>query len=150
MGPPRRAIDRRYTLQEVEASPDLRDALPRVEIDTIHFGFGESFVREEEVANLDRIAEIMERILAAHPREVFIIEGHTDAVGSDEANLQLSRLRAEAIKQALVGYYVIPPDNLVTVGYGERYLKIPTPDPEVENRRVSIARGTPLVGELGE
>ncbi|MBI3674912.1 MAG: OmpA family protein, partial [Rhizobiales bacterium] len=82
--------------------------------------------------------------------EVFIIEGHTDAVGSDESNLRLSRLRAEAVKQALTTYYVIPPDNLATVGYGERYLKIPTREPEAENRRVSVVRATPLVGELGQ
>lgn len=148
--PPRRAISRRYTIQEVENSPDLRDALPRVEIDTIHFGFGESFVREEEVGNLDHVAAVLEKILTAHPREVFIIEGHTDAVGSPDANLELSRKRAEAVKQALTDYYVIPPENLQTVGYGERFLKIPTPDPEPENRRVSIVRATPLVGELGQ
>jgi outer membrane protein OmpA-like peptidoglycan-associated protein/uncharacterized small protein (DUF1192 family) len=150
VAPPLRAINRRYTLNEVENSPDLRDAIPRIEIDTIHFGFGESFVREEEIDNLDRIAEIMEKILATHPREVFLIEGHTDAVGSDESNLKLSRLRAEAIKSALVTFYVIPPENLETVGYGERYLKIPTLDAEPENRRVSVARVTPLVGELPE
>jgi outer membrane protein OmpA-like peptidoglycan-associated protein len=145
---PRQKIQRRYTVEEVEASPELRDAVPRIEIDTVRFGFGEAFVREEEVENIDRIAEIMERILTAHPREVFMIEGHTDAVGSDAANLSLSRERAKAIKTALTTYYVIPEDNLETVGYGERYLKIPTAEAEAENRRVSIARATSLLGEL--
>lgn len=148
--PPRRAVNRRYTVEEVESSPDLRDAVARIEIDTVHFGFGEGFLREEEVGNLDRIAEIMERILAAHPGEVFVIEGHTDAVGDDAANLALSRERAAAVKEALVTYFVIPPENLKTVGFGERYLKIPTPEAEAENRRVSIARITPLVGALNE
>ncbi len=146
--PPRRKIERRYTVDEVESNPDLRDAVARIEIDTVHFGFGEGFLREEEVGNLDRIAEIMEKILAASPGEIFMIEGHTDAVGSDEANLQLSRERARAVTEALSTYYVIPPENLKPVGYGERYLKIPTQDPEAENRRVSIARITPLVGAL--
>ncbi len=147
LAPPRRKIERRYTVEEIESSPEIRDALPRIEIDTIHFGFGESFVREEEVENLDRIAEIMEKILAAHPREVFMIEGHTDAVGSDAFNLNLSRQRALAIKEALTTYYVIPPENLKTLGYGERFLKIPTAEAEAENRRVSIARATSLLGE---
>jgi outer membrane protein OmpA-like peptidoglycan-associated protein len=146
--PPRRKIDRRYTLEEVENSPGLRDAVARIEIDTVHFGFGESFLREEEIGKLDRIAEILERILAESPGEVFMIEGHTDAVGSDQANLQLSRERAKAVKEALATYYVIPEENLKTVGFGEKYLKIPTEEPEAENRRVSIARITPLVGEL--
>jgi outer membrane protein OmpA-like peptidoglycan-associated protein len=146
--PPRREVSRRYTLEEVTASPELREALPRVEIDTVRFGFNEAFVRAEEVRNLDRIAEIMERIIAKHPREVFLIEGHTDAVGSDETNLDLSRKRATAIKQALTTYYVIPGVNLQTVGYGERYLKIPTADAEQENRRVSVSRATALIGQL--
>ena len=148
LAPPRREIKRKYTLDEVENSPDLRDAVSRIEIDTVRFGFGESFVREEELDSLDRIAEIMEKILAAHPGEVFMIEGHTDAVGSEKANLDLSRERAAAVKQALVTYYVIPPENLKTVGFGERFLKIPTEEAEAENRRVSVARITPLVGAL--
>jgi outer membrane protein OmpA-like peptidoglycan-associated protein len=90
----------------------------------------------------------MERVLSKHPRERFLIEGHTDAVGSDAANLALSRERAAAIKKALTTYYVISPENLETVGYGERYLKIPTAEAEQENRRVSVSRATSVFGEL--
>ena len=79
-----------------------------------------------------------------------MIEGHTDAVGSNAANLSLSRQRAVAIKKALNTYYVIPSANLRTVGYGERFLKIPTSEAEEENRRVSIARATELIGEVDE
>ncbi len=146
--PPRRKIERRYTVEEVQSDPGLRDAVARIEIDTVNFGFGEGFLREEEVDKLDRIAEVLEQILAESPGEVFMIEGHTDAVGSDAANLELSRERSRAVKEALTTYYVIPEENLKTVGFGERYLKIPTPEPEAENRRVSIARITPLVGAL--
>ena len=145
--PPRRAIDRRYTLDDIERYPQLRDSVARIEIDTVHFGFGEGFLREEEVDKLDRIATVLEKILARHPDEIFLIEGHTDAVGSDRANLVLSRQRALAVKQALVTYYVIPPENLRTIGLGERYLKIPTDQPEAENRRVSLSRITPLLGQ---
>ena len=145
--PPRRAIERRYTVDDIERYPDARDAMARIEIDTVNFGFGEGYLREEEIDKLDRIASILERILASHPDEVFLIEGHTDAVGSDAANLRLSRQRATAVKEALVTYYVIPPESLQTVGLGERYLKIPTSQPEAENRRVSLARITPLVGQ---
>ena len=148
--PPRRKLARKYTVDEVETDPQLRDAVARIEIDNVHFGFGEGFLREEEIDNLDRIAEIMEKILAVNPGEIFMIEGHTDAVGSDETNLQLSRERSKAVKEALTTYYVIPPENLKAVGFGERYLKIPTPEAEAENRRVSIARITALVGGLDQ
>jgi outer membrane protein OmpA-like peptidoglycan-associated protein len=144
---PRRQIPRRYTVEEIEEEPEVRTAMPAIEIDNIHFGFNESFLREEEVEKLDRIAEVIEKILAAHPGERFMIEGNTDAVGSDAYNLNLSRERAVAVKKALTSYYVIPARNLVTVGYGERYLKIPTAEAEEENRRVAVRRATPLIGE---
>ena len=150
VAPPKKKVRQRYTVEEIADREELRDAMPRIEIDTIRFGFNEAFVREEEVENLDRIAAIVERVLRKNPREVFLIEGHTDAVGSDSYNLKLSRARADAIKKALVAYYVISPRNLQTVGLGERYLKIPTAEPEGENRRVSISRATPLIGELEE
>jgi outer membrane protein OmpA-like peptidoglycan-associated protein len=145
---PRRKVERRYTIDDIERDEDLRAAMPALEIDTVRFGFNESFLREEEIARLDRIAEVIEKILALRPYEVFLVEGHTDAVGSDAYNLELSRKRANAVKEALTSYYVIPARNLKTVGYGERFLKIPTADEEPENRRVSLRRVTPLVGEL--
>ena len=39
----------------------------------------------------------------------------------------------------------MPPENLVTQGYGEQYLKIDTQGPERANRRVTVRRITPLV-----
>jgi outer membrane protein OmpA-like peptidoglycan-associated protein len=76
---------------------------------------------------------------------VFLIEGHTDAVGTEAANMKLSQERAEAVKQALLEYFNIGEDNLVTVGRGEMYPKIPTQEAEPENRRVSVRRITPLL-----
>jgi outer membrane protein OmpA-like peptidoglycan-associated protein len=145
-----RTYERDDLLEEPEvifSRPEVREALPGVEIDTIRFGFNEAFVREEEVQNLDRIGTIIERVVAAHSEELFVIEGHTDAVGSDEYNLKLSRQRAEAVRKILLEFYNIGEENLMTVGLGERYLKIPTPDPEEENRRVTVRRATPLLAE---
>ena len=131
--------------ETVLTQPEVRDSLPGVEVDTINFGFNEAFVREEEVGNLESIATTIEEVVAAHPEEVFMIEGHTDAVGSDSYNLGLSRQRAEGVKKILLEFYNIGEDNLVAVGLGERYLKIPTPEPEQENRRVTLRRATPLI-----
>jgi outer membrane protein OmpA-like peptidoglycan-associated protein len=151
---PIRRLERRYEREElidepevILTRPEVRESLPGVEIDTIKFGFNEAFVREEEVQSLDRIGGVIERVVTAHPQELFVIEGHTDAVGSDEYNLKLSRQRAEAVRKILLEFYNIGEDNLMTVGLGERYLKIPTPDPEQENRRVTVRRATPLLSE---
>ncbi len=154
---PLRRLKRQYTREVifdepemVLTQPEVRESLPGVEVDTINFGFNEAFVREEEVENIESIASTIERIVAAHPEEVFAIEGHTDAVGSDAYNLGLSRQRAEAVKAILLEYYNIEEDNIVAVGLGERYLKIPTPEPEQENRRVTVRRATPLVSGYEE
>jgi outer membrane protein OmpA-like peptidoglycan-associated protein len=122
--------------------------MPAIEIDTIKFGFNEDFVREEALEALDEVGEAIEKILAAHPGEVFLVEGHTDAVGSDQYNLELSKRRAESVRQALTTYYNINPRNLEIAGYGEAYLRIQTVEAEEENRRVTIRRATPLVGEV--
>src|SRR5690606_10799396 len=128
VAPPTREIERQYSFEEYARRPEMREIMPGIEVDTIHFGFNEYFVGEEEIEQLDRIGEIMERIIAANPDEVFVVEGHTDAVGSDAYNLDLSGKRADAVKQALLDYFVIEPHNIETVGYGENYLKIVTPD----------------------
>ena len=145
VAPPTREIDRRYSIRELRDRPELRRYMPAIEVDSISFGFNEHFVREEEVDELERIGSVIERVIAKNPDEVFLVEGHTDAVGSASYNQALSVQRAEAVKNALLEYFVIDPANLETVGYGEQFLKIPTPEEEPENRRVSVRRITPLI-----
>jgi outer membrane protein OmpA-like peptidoglycan-associated protein len=146
--PPREPIEDRYAADELDDHPEIREMMPGVEVDTITFGFNEYQVGPEQIEELERLGLALEEILAEHADEVFAVEGHTDAVGSDAYNQRLSEQRAEAVKEALVEYFVIDPQNLVTIGYGERYLRIPTEEEERENRRVSIRRVTPwLVGE---
>ena len=138
-------MQQRYKVQDIANQQSIRNSVSRIEVDTLRFGYNEGFIREEQLGSLDAIAAIIEKIVKKYPKEVFLIEGHTDAVGSDAYNLKLSKLRAESVKKALTTYYVIPAKNLRTVGLGERFLKIPTADPEPENRRVSIARITSLL-----
>ena len=76
---------------------------------------------------------------------MFLIEGHTDAVGTEEDNLSLSDRRAEAVAVALTEQFQIPPENLTTQGYGEQQLKVPVQGPEEQNRRVTVRRITPLL-----
>jgi outer membrane protein OmpA-like peptidoglycan-associated protein len=145
VAPPIRRVSRPYSFREIAANHDIRETMPGIEIDTLNFDFGSAEVRPEEIDKLDAIAEVIERIVEERPDEVFLIEGHTDAVGSDAANDALSQRRAEAVVEALLDYYAIYPENLQTVGLGERYLKIWTQEPEEENRRVTIRRITPLL-----
>lgn len=138
-------LERPYTLDEVLYSPDLRDRMPRVDLDTITFETGSWEVTPDQVDRLAPIADAIRRAIADNPAEVFLIEGHTDAVGPELDNLSLSDRRAESVAILLTEEFGVPPENLTTQGYGEQYLKVPTSGPERLNRRVTIRRITPLL-----
>jgi outer membrane protein OmpA-like peptidoglycan-associated protein len=143
--PPVEQIDRRYTLDEVRYSPRLRERMSRVDLDTITFETGSWEISPDQMSRLAPIAEAIRRAVSQNPGEVFLIEGHTDAVGSDVDNLSLSDRRAESVATALTEQFQVPPENLTTQGYGEQYLKVPTQEAERQNRRVTARRITPLL-----
>ena len=146
--PPVERVTRLYSVNEVKRSARVRDIARRIDLDTLNFELGSASLDDREVEKLAGVADAIEKMLRKNPAETFLIEGHTDAVGSDRANLVLSDRRAEAVAQALTGAFGIPPENLTTQGYGEQYLKIKTQKPERENRRVTIRRITPLVAPV--
>ena len=146
--PPVEKVERLYSVDEVKRSARVRDSVRRVDLDTITFETGSAMVDEAQVEKLDGVANAMLRLLEKNPAETFLIEGHTDAVGSDMSNLALSDERAEAVASALTQVFEIPAENLTTQGYGEQYLKIDTQGPARENRRVAIRRITPLVAPV--
>jgi outer membrane protein OmpA-like peptidoglycan-associated protein len=143
--PPVDRIERAYSLDEIRYSPTLRERMPRVDIDTVTFESGSWEVTPEHIERLAVIAEGMKRTIAGNPREVFLLEGHTDAVGPDVDNLSLSDRRAEAVAVVLTDRFEVPAENLTTQGYGEQHMKVPTDGPERRNRRVTARRITPLL-----
>ena len=60
---------------------------------------------------------------------MFLIEGHTDAVGNDVDNLSLSDRRAESAAELLTQQFGVPAENLTSQGYGSQYLKEQTDGP---------------------
>jgi outer membrane protein OmpA-like peptidoglycan-associated protein len=138
-------IERPYTLDEIRYSPRLLERMPRVDLDTVTFDSGSWEVTPDQVERLAVVADGISRAIAANPSEVFLVEGHTDAVGSDVDNLSLSDRRAESVALVLSQQFGVPAENLTTQGYGEQYLKVPTQGPEQANRRVTVRRITPLL-----
>ena len=145
--PPIETLERVYSLDEVRHSISLRDRVRRVDLDNINFETGSFEVTPDQFSKLERIARAIGRALEANPAEVFLIEGHTDAVGAEEDNVSLSDRRAEAVARILVEHFAIPVENLVTQGYGEQFLKVETQGPERLNRRVAMRRITPLLSQ---
>ena len=146
MAPPVEQIDQAYSLDQIRDSYSLRERMPSIDIDTVNFETGSWEVAPDQVDRLAGVADGMNRAIQANPQEVFMIEGHTDAVGNDVDNLSLSDRRAETVALILSDKFGVPPENLVTQGYGEQFLKIPTDGPERRNRRVTVRRITPLLG----
>ncbi len=145
LAPPVEPVERVYTLEEIRQSERLRDKMRRVDLDTVTFDTGSAEISPSQVNALAEIGYAMEDALAEDPDAVFLIEGHTDAVGSDEYNLALSDNRAESVAIVLSENFEIPPENLVTQGYGEEFLKIDTLGPERRNRRVTVRPITDLI-----
>jgi outer membrane protein OmpA-like peptidoglycan-associated protein len=143
--PPVEPVERVYSVDEVKYSARIRDKVRRIDLDTITFETGSAEIDRDQASTLREVAKAIGDILDRDPGETFLIEGHTDAVGSDESNLVLSDERAESVANVLTELFDIPAENLTTQGYGERYLKIDSDGPVRENRRVTIRRITPLV-----
>ncbi|WP_323015900.1 OmpA family protein, partial [Devosia sp.] len=143
--PPVESVARLYSIDEVKRSARIRDSVRKLEVGGLTFDTGKASIARDQVSALSNVANAMLQLLRTNPGETFLIEGHTDAVGSEISNLQLSDLRAATVARILTDFYGVPPENLATQGYGERYLKIRTEAAERENRRVTIRRITPLI-----
>lgn len=102
----------------------------------IEFAYNSSQISESSTPFLTEIGRML--TLPDFSSKSLIIEGHTDAAGSSDYNLYLSKMRAEAIKQYLVSNYKVDSSRLLVVGLGEsKPLPGKSPDDAV-NRRVQL------------
>jgi len=143
--PPVDRIERRYSLDEIRYSPSVRQLMPSIDLNSINFETGSWEIPPDQAAKLQAIADGLNRSISRNPREVFLIEGHTDAVGNDVDNLSLSDRRAESAATLLTQQFQVPAENLTSQGYGAQYLKEQTSGPSRINRRVTVRRITPLL-----
>jgi outer membrane protein OmpA-like peptidoglycan-associated protein len=104
----------------------------------IHFSFNSADIRDESVPRLKEIADVMKR----HPEWHLAVNGHTDNIASDSYNLDLSKRRAAAVKDALVKRYAIDAARLTTQGFGESQPQDSndTLEGRARNRRVELVR----------
>ena len=102
---------------------------------TVLFDFDKADLRPESKPELERAI----RFIQQNPGKKFEIAAHTDALGTDEYNLDLSERRAAAVRDYLVKHGV-PPDIIVAKGYGESQpiADNDTPEGRQLNRRVEL------------
>ena len=106
----------------------------------IEFDTGSDRIRASSEATLDEIGAM----LTEHPSLRVVIEGHTDAEGSEASNRTLSERRAASVRAYLIDNYAIEGERLDASGFGESKPVAPndTPEGRQQNRRVEIAKVT--------
>ncbi len=127
----------RQALAEVESASIQReqDILAITFKSDFSFGFDSAIIKPGAEDEIARVAEV----LIKYPQTNISIEGHTDSKGTEEYNMDLSRRRAEAVKDSLISRG-ISSSRLQTIGFGESK-PVATNDTEAgrqQNRRVRI------------
>ncbi len=124
-------IEERKKLDEIVAKQDL----PRIDIE-INFEFNSAEISAGSKGDVDELGKALTNAALASSR--IVLNGHTDGVGGDAFNQELSERRATAVREYLIKEFNIEASRLVAIGYGEERLKN-TGDPEAsENRRVEV------------
>jgi outer membrane protein OmpA-like peptidoglycan-associated protein len=110
----------------------------RVDVYGIYFDFNSDRIRKQSAPILQEIADMLRR----NPDWTLSIDGHTDNVGGDAYNLDLSRRRSEAVRRTLVERHGIAATRLTTAGHGASAPKDTneTPEGRARNRRVQLVR----------
>ncbi len=102
----------------------------------VQFNLNSDVIRPESYVTLGRIADSL-----YHPYLLeykFLVVGNADASGKREHNLVLSQKRANAIRDALITTFGIPPSRLVALGLGEEQLQDAEHPTAPVNRRVQL------------
>ena len=125
----------------LEGGEDLRRKLMRegkISTNGILFDSGSANIKPQSLGVVRQISQVL---MQDENMKLNII-GHTDSDGSDDANLKLSKARAETVKQVLIDIYNISTDRLTTDGKGETQpvSDNSTANGKAQNRRVEFVK----------
>lgn len=124
--------------EEQRARQELAEIQRQVETGTlpkIQFEFDRDVITPESDPTLQLVA----RLLMKNPRLKVIILAHTDSVGTEEYNLDLSERRARSVKTFLVKEGVAPPSiRFKGMGYSRPLADNATDEGRAKNRRVEF------------
>lgn len=128
-------------LKVAEGGKDLRRTLiseGKVSTNGILFQSGSANIQPQSMGIILQISQVLQQEKDLKLK----IVGHTDADGNDQTNLELSKKRAEAVKNTLTSVYSIAPDRLQTDGKGESEPvgDNTTTDGKAQNRRVEFIK----------
>lgn len=85
------AINRRFSLSQIRDIPEVRSLVAPVDIPSITFDTGSAAITPDQARQLSTLGNVIKDAVASNPRELFMIEGYTDAIGSPaSSNLAIS------------------------------------------------------------
>jgi outer membrane protein OmpA-like peptidoglycan-associated protein len=108
----------------------------------VHFAFDSATVSDSDLVVLGQIADVIRKV---YPTALVTIQGFADPAGTVPYNLVLSKRRADAVRDMMVGRFGMPSQQFKTVGYGEQPVRQVTPGAKKDepgarlNRRVSFS-----------
>jgi OOP family OmpA-OmpF porin len=132
-------------VQEMKKAPEVEQKIlekGRAKLN-IEFDTGKSIVKPRYYNEIRKVADVMKK----NPELKVVIEGHTDNVGGEKDNLNLSQKRAEAIKSIMVTKFNIEPSRIAAKGFGysKPVASNSTKEGREKNRRVEAAVEYPTV-----
>jgi outer membrane protein OmpA-like peptidoglycan-associated protein len=126
---------RSLSISEREEIAAIVKDKPKIDLE-INFDYNSAEISARSLESVEALGRALSN--SELKGSTFVVAGHTDAVGAEGYNQDLSERRADAIKRYLVDKYGINGTDLVTVGYGKSKLKDPGQPMAEANRRVQV------------
>ena len=126
---------RSLSLGERQEIAELAATKPKIDLE-IQFDYNSADISKGSVTAVQELGKALSN--ASLKDSTFVVAGHTDAVGGETYNQDLSERRADTIKKYLTEKYGITGSDLVTVGYGKTRPKDANAPMDPANRRVQV------------
>lgn len=126
---------RSLSMGEREEIAEIASNKPKIDLD-IQFDYNSANITATSMPSVQALGKALTDVNLKG--STFVVAGHTDAIGSDAYNQDLSERRADTIKRYLSEKFGIAGTDLVTVGYGKTRPKDPNAPMDPINRRVEV------------
>ena len=126
---------RSLSLDEREEIASIASTKPNIDLE-INFDYNSAEISKASLPAAQELGKALSN--PSLKGSTFVVAGHTDGIGSEAYNQDLSERRADTIKSFLVQKYGLNSADLVTVGYGKTKLKDAQNPADPINRRVQV------------
>jgi outer membrane protein OmpA-like peptidoglycan-associated protein len=126
---------RSLSLGEREEIAEIASTKPKIDLN-IQFDYNSAEISKASLSSVQELGKALSN--PSLKGSTFVVAGHTDAIGGEAYNQDLSERRADTIKRYLAEKYGINGTDLVTVGYGKTKPIDPNAPMDPINRRVQV------------